>query len=129
MLKSSIGPEKYRRTRKELTNESEKFAKSLKWPDTFIVEKYRNAKNLLNVSEKKRKELIIIAKNLKWPGTFIIEKFRTAKSLSIESEKKCKELKMTGHFYCEKFRRTCKELTNESENDRSLFIVKKYRRT
>ena len=31
---------------------------------------------------------------------------------------------MTGHFYCEKFRRTCKELTNESENDRSLFIVK-----
>ena len=36
---------------------------------------------------------------------------------------------MTGHFYCEKFRRTCKELTNESENDRSLSIVKKYRRT
>ena len=32
---------------------------------------------------------------------------------------------MTGHFYCEKFRRTRKELTNESENDRSLFIVKK----
>ena len=59
---------KYRRTRKELTNES----------------------------EKKHKELIIISKNLKWPGTFIIEKFRTAKSLPIESEKKCKELKMTG---------------------------------
>ena len=29
--------EKFRRTRKELTNESEKTAKSLKWPDTFIV--------------------------------------------------------------------------------------------
>ena len=38
--------------------------------------------------------------------------------------------KMTRNFYsCEKFRRTRKELTNESENDRSLFIVKKYRRT
>ena len=36
---------------------------------------------------------------------------------------------MTGHFYSEKDRRTCKELTNESKNDRSLFIVKKYRRT
>ena len=32
---------KYRRTRKELTNESEKIAKSLKWSDTFIVKKYR----------------------------------------------------------------------------------------
>ena len=62
----------------------------------FHCEKYRRT----------RKELIIIAKNLKWPGTFIIEKFRTAKSLPIESEKKCKELKMTGHFYCEKYRRT-----------------------
>ena len=34
---------------------------------------------------------------------------------------------MTGHFYSEKDRRTCKELTNESENDRSL--CEKYRQT
>ena len=80
----------------------------------FYCEKFRRT----------RKELIIIAKNLKWPGTFIIEKFRTAKSSPNESKKKRKELKMTGHFYCEKFRRTRKELTNESENDRSLLLWK-----
>ena len=31
---------------------------------------------------------------------------------------------MTGHFYCEKYRRTRKELTNESKNDRSLLLWK-----
>ena len=58
LLKSSIGPEKYRRTRKELIM-------SPKMTGHFYSEKYRTAKNLLKVSEKKRKELIIIAKNLK----------------------------------------------------------------
>ena len=87
-----MGPEKYRRTRKELTNESEKFPKSLKWPDTFIVEKYRTAKNLLNVSEKKRKELIIISKNLKWPDTFIVKStVGLTKNLLMSP-------RMTGHF-------------------------------
>ena len=57
--------EKYRRTRKELII----IAKNLKWPGTFIIEKFRTAKSLPNESEKKCKEL-------KMTGHFSGEKYR-----------------------------------------------------
>ena len=105
-----------------------KTAKSLKWPDTFIVkstvglrknnqetfivdEKFRRTrKELTNESKKKCKELIM----KKWPGHFYYWKVpsdqkkycRTRKELTNESEKICKELKMTGHFYGERYSRT-----------------------
>ena len=52
------------------------------------------------------------AKNLKWPDTFILKS-------TVRLRRK------TRNFYSdEKFRRTRKELTNESENDRSLLLWK-----
>jgi hypothetical protein len=63
LLKSSIGPEKYRRTRKELIM-------SPKMTGHFYSEKYRTAKNLLNVSEKKAQRTYNNCKELKVTRNF-----------------------------------------------------------